>query len=464
MLKRKAYDRLLSWKNGRTNKILLVDGARQVGKTYLIERFAEAEYEAHLKFDFLNETALTRALLKAGSAQEALEIVSLASKHGLEPGRTLLFLDEVQEAPNIVTISKYLAIDGRLDVVMSGSLLGVEMRRVKSLPVGYVHVEHMHPLNFEEFCWARGVPSAALARVREAYEAKEPVPDGLHEAMIRTMRTYLVAGGMPDSITELNVAEGDFARVRAVQHDLNVLYREDIAKYARERAPQVKEVFEALPHQLAKENKRFSMKSLGGAKYDRYENDFAWLVEAGAALKVCNVTEPRNMLARTQEDNRFKLYASDTGMLMERYPGSVAAEALSGARGVNFGAVYENCVAQELAAHGIELRYYRNSRHGEVDFLLETEHGEVIPVEVKSGKDYKLHTALNNLLGTREWNIKRAIVLSEANVSIGERQGKPVFYLPLYMAFCVAEECASRGLYGQASPLVAPKADFSEWE
>lgn len=459
MFKRKMYKNLLAWKNEGAEKILLVGGARQIGKTYLIERFAESEYESFLKLDFLNETPITRALLKAESAQEALEIVSLAAGRTLEPGRTLLFLDEVQKAPNIVTLSKYLAIDGRLDIVMSGSMLGVEMRHVKSLPVGYMHIENMHPLDFEEFCWARGVPDSALARVRESYASLEPVPNGLHEAMTRTLRTYLVAGGMPDAVAALNAGNGDLSETRTIQHDLNVLYREDISKYARERAPQVKEIFEALPHQLAKENKRFALKSLGGAKYERYANDFAWLVEAGAAIKVCNVAEPRSMLARTQEDNRFKLYASDTGMLMERYPASVAVEALSGSRSVNFGAIYENYVAQELASYNLKPRYYRSTRHGEIDFLLESEGGNVIPIEVKSGKDYKLHTALNNLLGTTEWGIDRAVVLSEANVSIGERQGKPVLYLPLYMTFCVAEECARTA----PGALVAPKADFSEW-
>lgn len=250
---------------------------------------------------------------------------------------------------------------------------------------------------------------------------------------------------MPAAVQRAVNGKSDLGAVRGVQEDLIRLYREDIAKYAGGRALQVKSIFDEIPAQLNKENKRFQIKSLAkDSKYDRFANDFAWLVSANAALKVENVTEPKPMLARTAERNRFKLYGSDVGMLLAQYPADVAMAAITGGKSVNFGAVYENYVAQELAAAGVRLYYHHHSRRGEVDFLMERAAGGIVPIEVKSGKDYKLHTALNNLLGTSEFGIQEAIVLSEANVSVGERCGKPVVYLPLYMVGLVAAQGASR--------------------
>lgn len=223
------------------------------------------------------------------------------------------------------------------------------------------------------------------------------------------------------------------------------LYREDIAKYANGRSLQVKSIFEEIPAQLAKENKRFRLQSLAKeAKFERFANDFAWLTAARVALKADNVTEPKPMLARTAERNRFKLYASDVGMLMAQYPAETAMAAIMGERSVNFGAVYENFVAQELIAAGVGLYYYHSSKKGEVDFLMEKAAGGVLPIEVKSGKDYKLHTALNNLFGTEEYGIDKAVVLTEANVSVSRRGEKRIVYLPLYMTGHVAGQGSSQ--------------------
>ncbi|MBQ9004186.1 MAG: DUF4143 domain-containing protein, partial [Eggerthellaceae bacterium] len=252
-------------------------------------------------------------------------------------------------------------------------------------------------------------------------------------------------------------AAGDLGAVRKKQEDLVELYRIDIAKHAKNRALQVEDIFDALPGQLGKENKRFVLGSLkSDARFEEYANDFAWLTRAKAALKATCVTDPRPMLERTEEKNRFKLYQSDVGMLMSRYRQTVALAALSGARSVNFGAIYENAVAQELAAAGAPLHYYYHSRKGEVDFLVETDDG-VVPIEVKSGKDYKRHVALNNLLSSGEYEIERAYVLSEANVSMEKRAGGVVHYLPLYFAPLVAAEAAG----ASSLPTVPPEVDWS---
>ena len=378
MLKRSAYDQLLDWKSDNHRKALLVDGPRQVGKTYLLEEFGKREYRDLVKIDFLRDEKARERFGSATSAERVIELVSLEAGHELVPGETLVFFDEVQRARNLVTFSKYLVIDGRFDVAMSGSMLGVELGGVKSWPVGYLRTIDMAPLTFEEFCWARGVPSSVIEQIQEGYETKKPLDGSIHSLLVDLFRQYLIIGGMPEAVQKSLDARNDLGAVRQVQTDLLALYREDIAKYAGNRALQVKAIYDAVPSQLSKENKRFQLKTLkNGARFERYANDFAWLVAARSALKTVNVTDPKPMLARTEEQGRFKLYLSDVGMLFACYPAEVAMAALTGSKAVNFGAVYENAVAQELAALRSPLRYFHHSRKGEVDFLIETKRGGI---------------------------------------------------------------------------------------
>ena len=337
-----------------------------------------------MKIDFLVDEDARRRFGSAQSAARVIELVSLIAGHELVPGETLVFFDEVQRAQNLVTFSKYLVIDGRFDLAMSGSMLGVELGGVRSWPVGYLHTIDMAPLTFEEFCWARGVPQSILDQVREGYEKKTPLDDFLHGLLIDLFRQYLVIGGMPEVVQKSLNTRNDLGAVRQVQADLLGLYREDIAQYAGNRSLQVKAIYDAIPTQLDKENKRFQLKTLkDGARFERYANGFAWLVAARSVLRTVNVTEPKPMLARTEEQGRFKLYLSDVGMLLASYPAEVAMAVISGERSVNFGSVYENVVAQELAALRSPLRYYHHSRKGEVDFLIETRKGAV---EVEIGR------------------------------------------------------------------------------
>lgn len=449
MLNRSMYKKLLDWKKNSKGKTLLIDGARQTGKTFLIEQFAKAEYPDYAKVDFLENSSASTYLADAKSANQVIEALGLLTGKAINHEKTLIFFDEVQKAQNLVTLSKYLVQDGRFDLVMSGSILGVELNQVRSFPVGYLRTETMYPLTFLEFCEAQGVPETVLEQVKECFEKKKEVETLYHDRLIQLFRLYLVIGGMPEAVQTYLDKENDLGAVRETQQELVRLYREDIAKYAGERALQVKAIYDAIPSQLDKENKRFQLKSLKTqAKFERYANDFAWCTEANIALKTTNVTEPKAMLERTKEENRFKLYCSDIGMLMSRYRGSVALSALSGAKQVNFGGIYENVVAQELAAAGVALHYYHNTKKGEVDFLIETDEGSVVPIEVKSGKDYKRHVALNNLMKSKEYSINCAYVLSEANVSIEQREGGQVFYLPLYMLPFIANEAKGNNLEG----------------
>lgn len=459
MLKRKIMDRLAEWKDTSSRKALLVTGARQTGKTYTVRAFAKERYESVVEVNFLADDQAASFLSKVSGAEELVSRLTLLAGKEVVPGNTLVFFDEVQESLEIVTLSKFLVEDGRFDVVLSGSLLGVELQGVRSFPVGYLHRERMYPLDFEEFCWSQGVPDAILDEVRACYERRVPVEESLHKRLVRLYRFYLAIGGMPEAVQRYIDSSRDLSAARAVASDIVELYREDIAKYARRRSLQIKTIFDNIPRQLAKENKRFQLKSLSeGATFERYDDDFAWLVDAGVALPTNLVTEPKFPLGRTMRVDRFKLYSSDVGLLLSQYPRKVAIDVIAGSRSVNFGSVYENVVAQELTAAQFGLFYYHNNRKGEVDFLLETDFGEIVPIEVKSGKDYKIHTALNNLLGTPECGIEYAYVLSEGNVSQGRRAGKAVYYLPIYMTFCFL-----RNSRNDLSDIKSDFPSFDDW-
>ena len=459
MLKRKMYDRLTEWKAASERKVMLLLGARQTGKTYIVREFARRNYPSFIEVNFLEDEDSGRFLAGATSAGELLSRLSLIAGRTLDSG-TLLFLDEVQHlGRDVVTLSKFLVEDGRFDLVLSGSLLGTALEGVRSFPVGYATIERMYPLDFEEFCWALGVPDAIIDDIRAHYRSKAPLEETLHERLVELFRQYIVVGGMPEAVQRL-VDEGrELGAARAVDVDVMEQYRYDIIKHAPERKMLLLAIFDNVPSQLAKENKRFAMKSVSkNATYKRLESDFSWLAKAGVVLPAYQVTEARRPLLRTQVEGRFKLYSSDCGLLLSQYPQRSAIDIIEGEGDANFGAVYESVVAQQLAAMGFPLFYYDNDRKGEVDFLVETREGSVLPIEVKSGKQYKRHMALNNLLGGEGADIRCAYVLSEFNVSAEERSGKPVHYLPLYMTFCLEEERGD-GLKG----LVLKNLSFDEW-
>ncbi|MEG2458636.1 MAG: DUF4143 domain-containing protein [Raoultibacter sp.] len=440
MLKRKMYKKMSAWKATPKRKVFILMGARQTGKTFLIRAFAKANYPFFVEVNFLEDKKNGAFLSGADGAQELVSRLSLLAEHELEPG-TLVFFDEVQAASDVITLSKFLLDDGRFDLVLSGSLLGTALEGITSFPVGYAHIERMYPLDFEEFCWAFGVPDSIIEEVVAHYNAKTPLEQSLHTRLIALFRRYIAVGGMPEVIQRFIETHLDFGVSRNSALDIVEQYRFDIVKYSLGRKLQIRTIFDAMPAQLAKENKRFMMKSVkNGATYERLNDDFAWLVNAGVALPACIALEPKYPLIRTRVSKKFKLYSSDCGLLLAQYPKAVTMSLIEGDKNVNFGAIYENAVAQELQAAGFDLYYYHHSRKGEMDFLLETDAGSVLPIEVKSGKDYKLHTALNNLLGTEEYGIPFAYVLSEHNVSLGTREGKPVYYLPIYMSLCLALE------------------------
>ncbi len=435
MLRRKVTERLLEWKR-ISHKALLVTGARQIGKSYAIRDFGRSNYGVYYEANLLLDADARESLTKARDAADFVSRVAMLSKQTLVEGDTLIFVDEIQEFPEIVTLMKALVEDGRFSYVFSGSMLGTEFKGISSFPVGYVERITMRPLDFEEYCWAVGVSAEVLAGIRDHMVNRVPVEDYVHEAMLRNFRSYLVAGGMPEVVQDYIDSSYSLIRTRQLQSELVDQYRTDIAKYAGKRAFAVRSIFDRLPLELEGENHRFILSSLReGARLDEYVEDFLWLTNAGVGLNVSRATEARSPLLRTESASFFKLYESDTGMLVSRYPQSTARAIYLDQKSANLGGVFENAVAQELAALGIPAWYYFTTAEGEVDFLIDGKKGKVVPVEVKSGVKVHAHAALDNLLAKPGLKIPEAIVLSRENVS---QEGK-VTYLPIYMTFCLDE-------------------------
>ncbi|OZG61306.1 AAA family ATPase [Bifidobacterium lemurum] len=438
MLQRKVTAKLLNWKNSESRKALFLTGARQVGKSYVVRDFAKQHFDVNVEINLYENRQAAQALEEATSAQDFIQRITLFANQPLVPHHTLIFIDEVQERPDIMTMVKFLVEDGRFDYVFSGSMLGTELKGVRSYPVGFVTEQTMHPLDFEEFCWAIGVQESTLDTIRESCENGSPVPDYIHEAMMANFRTYLVVGGMPETVQCFLNTKGDLAAVRELQQDLNRQYRHDISQYAGNRALQVQEIFDQLPTQLVEGNGRFNVSSLAaGARYDRSQKDFIWLVDAGVALKTDCVSEAKHPLRHTAQSPKFKLYQSDTGMLMARYPAATARAAYLDDKEPNLGAIYENVVAQELTAQDVPLHYFMVKKQGEADFIADTSEGKVMPFEVKSGRNFRAHSSIDALLSSSDSRIPRGVVLSRSNV---RSEGK-VTYLPIYATWRLSSVC-----------------------
>ena len=440
MLYRTALGQIEDWANAKTSQGLLITGARQVGKTTAVRQFAKNRYDTFVEINFL-ETPSAISLISAARNTEdlLLRITALADKE-LVSGSTLIFFDEIQEFEDILTWAKFLSERTDFDYVFSGSLLGVDLFGIRSWPVGFLDELTMFPLTFEEFCLSQGVQPTILDLAHESIDARKPVVDFIHHKLMDLHTRYLLVGGLPEPLQRF-IDTNDMVALRRAHKGVFDLYEYDIARHMQdnEGIRFTQSVYESIPGQLNKENKRFKYSSMGKAgvihdgdlRFSRLESSFDWLGAAGIALPTTRLDEPRFPLALYEHRASFKLYLNDVGLLMSRLSGTATREVLAGRDDINYGSPYENYVAQELLASGHELFYYANTKRGEVDFVLENkQEGTVSLVEVKSGKAYKRHVALNNLLSVGDYEFSEAIVLCNANVSHEENR----VYLPIYAA------------------------------
>ena len=313
--------------------------------------------------------------------------------------------------------------------------MGVEIKNLRSAPVGYMDVKDMYPLDFEEFASAVGINDRIIDVLRKHFIEGTVVDEFIHEKMMEVFRLYLIVGGMPAAVDKY-LATNNLQDVMAEQQAIIRLYKQDIAKYDPDHKLYIQEIFDRIPAELDAKNKRFILKNLNeNIKFSRYQNSFLWLKDAGVALPVYNVEEPTVPLILSSSRNLFKLFMADIGLLASLYADGIQLKILDNEPSINFGSIYENAVAQELQAHGFQLYYYNNKRQGELDFVIE-QNGEVLPLEVKSGKDYERHKALTNVMNSTTYQISKAYVLCNDNV---KKVGK-ITYLPIYMLMFIKKE------------------------
>ena len=333
------------------------------------------------------------------------------------------------------TAIKFLVDDGRFDYIESGSLLGINYNEIKSYAVGYEENRTMYPMDFEEFAIANGIQQSTFDMLKDCYNRRAPVDEFVHKQMMQLFTYYVIIGGMPAAVQEF-VNSKDMGRVVGIQSDILKLYRKDITKYATTGKEKITLIFDTIPAELNAKNKRFMLSDLAkSARMDRYESCFNWLTDAGIALPCYNLAEPKHPVAINKQHNLFKFYMADTGLLCAMCSGDVQYQIVNGNYGINEGSIMENMFAQQLKSNGFNLYYFDKQKVGEVDFIVE-QHAELVPVEIKSGKDYKAHRALNNLLAVDEYKLKESLVFCVGNIETEDK----VVYLPLYMIMFFKKE------------------------
>ena len=419
----------------RSDKALLVTGARQIGKTWLIrEEIAKSGYRK-FEVNFIDQPDLVDYLNVKMSANEFLVKLKMIMPEDCKPQETVVFFDEIQKCPEIVTKIKFLVEEGSFKYVMSGSLLGVELKGIASVPVGYLTFLRMYPMDFEEFMIANNVSKTTLEMLKAKFETCQPVDEFIHQKLLSLFFIYLIVGGMPDAV-KIYIATKDIREVDKVQRDIVALYKEDFSQYESEdKKLKLISIYDIIPAELNKQNKKFVFTMLDKElKFDRYENSFLWLKDAGVALPVYNVEAPVIPLKASKSSNVFRLFSNDTGLLTSAYPAETKLELINKNSEVNNGAHFENAVAQQLTANGLEPYFCKKKNIGELDVLVEMD-GKVVPIELKSGKAYKAHKSLDNFMKISDYHIEKAYVLSVANM---EQEGS-VVYLPIYMCYLLKE-------------------------
>jgi len=429
MLRRKIEKSIVNWLR-EENKALLIDGARQVGKTYIIRNVLQSEGARYIEFNFLKSPQLCTLLSKSETVDDMITNLSLFTDKSFVKGETVVFFDEIQEFKEITTKLKFWVEEGSFRYIFSGSLLGVELKNIKSAPVGYLKTLTMYPMDFEEFLQIYNFTDELKESLYRSFINRVPVDETVHNRMMQIFNMYLNVGGMPAAVNRFKETKS-LEDVISEHEDIVVQYKKDFTRYeSDDKKPYLTQIYDLIPAELNQPNKRFNFSDLKkGLRYERSEENFVWLTEAGVALPVYNTSEPTVPLLLNEKRSLFKLFLSDVGLLTTLYGRATKMQLLSQNQDINYGALYENVIAQELKAHGFKGYYYNSKKFGELDFLIEY-NGNVLPIEVKSGKDYKRHSALVNILSVTNYSMKEAFVFSNYNVSV---EGHVIYY-PIYMS------------------------------
>ena len=426
MLYRKVQKDIEKWLNDG-HDALLITGARQVGKSFLIRETLKKNKINYVEFNFIqnpNLLEIFNSALKNDSDRFLMEL-EVASNKNLTKD-TVIFFDEIQECKEIVTIIKFLVENGKYKYVLSGSLLGVELRDLRSAPVGYMRTIEMFPMDLEEFLIANKLSEKILNYLKDCFDKKLQVSDFIHKRLIDAFYKYLIVGGMPEAVDAF-IRTNDLNEVSTIHKKIWQDYKKDFTRYEEKYKLKLISIYDLIPAELNSKNKRYNFSNINKQlKFARYENNFNWLIDAGVSIPVFNVTEYQIPLEASKKSNLFKLFLSDVGMLTTFYGSATILKLLDNGNDVNCGAMFENAIAQELKAHGFKEYYFNNKKHGEVDFLIEY-NNQLLPIEVKCGKDYQKHSALSYFTSTNRFD--NAFVLSNYNVKVENN----ITYYPIYM-------------------------------
>ena len=433
MLNRKIQQTLNEYFNSNRDKILIIDGARQVGKSYIIRHEGRANFPNFIEVNMIDDRDGARVFADVkGTEDFYVRLSAVAGRRLGTKDNTLVFLDEIQAYPSMLTLLKFLCDEGRFTYVASGSLLGVTMHKTLSIPGGRIQVEHMYPLDFEEFLWANGVGKEVIDSMRKMFKNKESFNDGLHRRMLELFKTYLLVGGLPQAVNAYLDSQNIY-RVRKIHEEIFSLYKEDASQYSMQEKLQIRRIYDLIPSYMENRKKRLHFNDVeekrGKAARD-YADDIEYLISAGVALEVRAIANPTFPLVSSAKKNLLKLYLNDVGLLtyvlFKNNVTAIKDDQLS----INLGSVYETVVATELMAHGHTLFYYDNKQKGEVDFLIDDyDNLTVLPIEVKSGKDYSIHRALDRFIANPDYRVQSALVLSNEGES---RTENATTYLPIY--------------------------------
>ena len=433
MLRRKIQQTLKEYFSSDRSKILIIDGARQVGKSYIIRHEGRAAFPNFVEINMIDDRDGSRVFADVkGTEDFYVRLSAVAGRRLGTKDNTLVFLDEIQAYPSMLTLLKFLSDEGRFTYVVSGSLLGVTMHKTLSIPGGRILVEHMYPLDFEEFLWANGVGDELIESMRTKFKNGESHSDGLHRHMLELFKTFLLVGGLPQAVNTYLDSQNIY-RVRKIHEEIFNLYKEDASQYSMQEKLQIRRIYDMIPSNMENRKKRLHFNDVeekkGKAARD-YEDDIEYLISAGVALEVRAIANPTFPLISSAKKNLLKLYLNDVGLLsyvlFRNNVTAIKDDQLS----INLGSVYETVVATELQAHGHTLFYYDNKQKGEVDFLIDDYDSlTVLPIEVKSGKDYSTHRALDRFIANPDYRVQSALVLSNEGDS---RTENATTYMPIY--------------------------------
>ena len=441
MLERKFTSFLERFLMEEPDKVLLVNGARQIGKSYLIRYVGQKLFSHFVEINLKEDKQGDRVFADVHTTNDLYMRLSNYYSNPLgDKSNTLVFLDEIQSYPHLMTMLKFLNQESRYRFIASGSQLGVALSETPSVPLGSVTIEQMYPLDFEEFLWATGIGKEWIDDIRKHFIHKQPLDESTHNILLKRFQYYLLVGGLPEAINNY-LADRNMVRVRQTHRDIHNLYRIDASQYDEEHKLKIRKIYDFIPSNLENKKKRIVYKNIENKKgktFSDYADEFEYLTNSGVALEVSAISNPRFPLAESEQKKLVKLYLNDVGLLTNiLYELNVNA-VLQDIKSINLGTVYESVVAQELAAHGFKLHYYDNTNKGEVDFLVDDRDNlTVLPLEIKSGKNYTEHSALTNFLETPDYGIDCAVVFSNER-EIFKKKG--VIYLPIYYCMFLHNE------------------------